>query len=112
MQRVEAIIRLSELDEVKWALDAVGITGMTLSKVRGSGRARDREQACSSSACVAEFSPKVKIEIVVTDGQVEAILGAIERGAKTGKIGDGKIFVTKVPEVVRIRTGQHGEPAL
>jgi nitrogen regulatory protein P-II 1 len=112
MQRIEAIIRLSELDQVKWALDAVGITGMTLSKVRGFGRARDRARVGSSSAYGADSPPKVKIEIVVTDGQVEAILGAIERGAKTGRVGDGKIFVSKVPEVVRIRTGEHGEAAL
>jgi nitrogen regulatory protein P-II 1 len=112
MQRIEAIIRPSELDEVKAALDDVGITGMTLSEVRGFGRTRGREQASGRPGYVVDFVAKVKIEIVVTDGQVESILEAIERAAKTGRIGDGKIFVSKVPEVVRIRTGEHGEAAL
>jgi nitrogen regulatory protein P-II 1 len=111
MQRIEAIIRLSELDEVKGALDEVGITGMTLSEVRGFGRTGGRE-VYRGSAYLIDFVAKVKIEIVVMDVQVESILDAIERGAKTGKIGDGKIFVTNVPEVVRIRTGEHGEHAL
>ncbi|HTB71885.1 MAG TPA: P-II family nitrogen regulator [Polyangiaceae bacterium] len=112
MQRIEAIIRFSELDEVKEALDEVGITGMTLSEVRGFGLTRGRTPAYLCSAFAVDLMPQVKIEILATDGHVESILDAIERGAKTGRVGDGKIFVTNVPEVVRIRTGQHGEPAL
>jgi nitrogen regulatory protein P-II 1 len=112
VQRVEAIIRLSELADVKEALDEVGITGMTLSRVRGFGRTGGNKDVYWDSAGVVDVVSNVKIEIVVTDGQVEFILDAIERGAKTGKIGDGKIFVTNVPDVVRIRTGEHGEPAL
>jgi nitrogen regulatory protein P-II 1 len=112
MQQIEAIIRFSELDAVKDALDKVGITGMTLSEVRGFGRTGRRPQPHLDAAFAVDCASQVKIEILATDGHVESILEAIERGAKTGKIGDGKIFVTKVPEVVRIRTGQHGEPAL
>jgi len=113
MQRIEAIIRLSKLDEVREALDEVGITGMTLSEVKGFGRSGGRNGGSGPAAGhVVAFVTKVKIEIVVADGQVGAILDAIERGAKTGKIGDGKIFVTDVTEVVGIRTGAHGEQAL
>lgn len=112
MRRIEAIIRFSELDEVKDALDKIGIAGMTLSEVRGFGRTGGRPQPRLDAAVAIDCAPQVKIEIVATDGHVESLLEAIERGAKTGKVGDGKIFVTNVPEVVRIRAGQHGEPAL
>jgi nitrogen regulatory protein P-II 1 len=112
MQRIEAIIRPSELDEVKESLEAVGVTGMTLSEVKGFGRTGGRREVYMGSAYVVDFVTKVKIEIVATDAQVGAILGAIERAAKTGKIGDGKIFVSDVAEAVRIRTGEHGERAL
>jgi nitrogen regulatory protein P-II 1 len=112
MQRIEAIIRPSKVDEVKEALDDVGVTGMTLLEVKGFGRTGGRREVYRGSAYVVDFVTKVKIEVVVTDGQVESVLGAIERAAKTGKIGDGKIFVVNVPEVVRIRTGEHGEQAL
>jgi nitrogen regulatory protein P-II 1 len=112
MQRIEAIIRPSELDEVKESLEAVGVTGMTLSEVKGFGRTGGRREVYMGSAYVVDFVTKVKIEIVAADAQVGAILEAIERAAKTGKIGDGKIFVSDVAEVVRIRTGEHGERAL
>jgi nitrogen regulatory protein P-II 1 len=112
MQRIEAIIRPSKVDEVKEALDDVGVTGMTLLEVKGFGRTGGRREVYRGSAYVVDFVTKVKIEVGVTDGQVESVLGAIERAAKTGKIGDGKIFVVNVPEVVRIRTGEHGEQAL
>jgi nitrogen regulatory protein P-II 1 len=112
MQRIEAIIRPSELDEVKESLEAVGVTGMTLSEVKGFGRTGGRREIYMGSAYVVDFVTKVKIEIVAADAQVGAILEAIERAAKTGKIGDGKIFVSDVAEAVRIRTGEHGERAL
>jgi nitrogen regulatory protein P-II 1 len=112
MRRIEAIIRPSKLDEVKEALHEVGITGMTISEVKGFGRTGGRKEVYRGSAYVVDFVPKVKIEIVAADGQVESILEAIARAAKTGKIGDGKIFVMNVPEALRIRTGERGEQAL
>jgi nitrogen regulatory protein P-II 1 len=112
MRRIEAIIRPSKLDEVKDALHEVGITGMTISEVKGFGRTGGRKEVYRGSAYVVDFVPKVKIEIVAADGQVESILEAIARAAKTGKIGDGKIFVMNVPEALRIRTGERGEQAL
>jgi nitrogen regulatory protein P-II 1 len=112
MRRIEAIIRPSKLDEVKEALHEVGITGMTISEVKGFGRTGGRKEVYRGSAYVVDFVPKVKIEIVAADAQVESILEAIARAAKTGKIGDGKIFVMTVPEALRIRTGERGEQAL
>jgi nitrogen regulatory protein P-II 1 len=112
MKRVEAIIRPAKLDDVKDALAELGISGMTLSEVKGFGRTGGRKEVYRGSAYVVDFVPKVKVEVVAPDSVVAGILDAIERAAKTGKIGDGKIFVTDVPEAVRIRTGEHGEPAL
>jgi nitrogen regulatory protein P-II 1 len=112
MKRVEAIIRPSKLDDVKDALAEVGIMGMTLSEVKGFGRTGGRKEVYRGSAYVVDFVPKVKIEIVAPETMVGTILDAIENAAKTGKIGDGKIFVSDVPEAVRIRTGERGEPAL
>jgi nitrogen regulatory protein P-II 1 len=112
MKRVEAIIRPAKLDEVKEALADVGVTGMTLSEVKGFGRTGGRKEVYRGSAYVVDFVPKVKVEVVAADRLVSAIIEAIERAAKTGKIGDGKIFVTDVPEAVRIRTGEHGDQAI
>ncbi len=112
MKRVEAIIRPSKLDEVKEALAEVGITGLTLSEVKGFGRTGGRKEIYRGSAYIVDFVPKVKIEVVAASGQVPAIIDAIEHAAKTGKIGDGKIFVSDVIEAVRIRTGEHDEHAL
>src|SRR5579859_7001057 len=112
MKRVEAIIRPSKLDEVKEALSEVGIRGMTVVEVKGFGRTGGRKEVYRGSAYVVDFVPKVKIEVVVTDAMVAGVIAAIENAAKTGKIGDGKVFVFDVPEAVRIRTGEHGEPAL
>jgi nitrogen regulatory protein P-II 1 len=112
MQLIEAIIRPSKLDEVKEALEEVGVTGMTVTEVRGFGRTGGRTEIYRGSAYVVDFVTKVKLEIVVADGQAEDILEAIVRTAMTGKIGDGKIFVMNVPEAIRIRTGEHGEHAL
>jgi nitrogen regulatory protein P-II 1 len=112
MKRIEAIIRPSKLDEVKEALSAIGIQGMTVLEVKGFGRTGGRKEVYRGSAYVVDFVPKVRIEIVAADGLVSSVLDAIEKGAKTGKIGDGKIFVTDVIEAVRIRTGERGEEAL
>jgi nitrogen regulatory protein P-II 1 len=112
MKRVEAIIRPAKLDEVKEALAEVGIAGMTLSEVKGFGRTGGRKEVYRGSAYVVDFVPKVKVEIVVPDAMVAAVIAAIEVAARTKKIGDGKIFVYDVPEAVRIRTGERGEPAL
>jgi nitrogen regulatory protein P-II 1 len=112
MKRIEAIIRPSKLDEVKEALNDVGIAGMTVSEIKGFGRTGGRKEVYRGSAYVVDFVPKVMILIVAPDKLVATVLEAIERSAKTGKIGDGKIFVSDVLEAVRIRTGEHGEEAI
>jgi nitrogen regulatory protein P-II 1 len=112
MKRIEAIIRPSKLDEVKEALHDVGITGMTLYETKGFGRTGGRKEIYRGSAYVVDFVPKVMIEIVAVDGLVAGIIDAIQQSARTGKIGDGKIFVSDVVEVVRIRTGEHGDDAI
>jgi nitrogen regulatory protein P-II 1 len=112
MKRIEAIIRPSRLDEVKEALSAVGIQGMTVLEVKGFGRTGGRKEVYRGSAYVVDFVPKVLIDIVTADDLVGPVLDAIEKAAKTGKIGDGKIFVTDVVEAVRIRTGERGQEAL
>jgi nitrogen regulatory protein P-II 1 len=112
MKRIEAIIRPSKLDEVKEALSEIGIKGMTVSEVKGFGRTGGRREVYRGSAYVVDFLPKVRVEIVVPENLVAAIVEAIQRMAKTGKIGDGKIFVSDVLEAVRIRTGEHGEDAI
>ena len=112
MKRIEAVVRPSKLDEVKEALSEVGIKGMTVSEVKGFGRTGGRREVYRGSAYVVDFSPKVMIEIVAHDDLVTTIIEAIQAVAKTGKIGDGKIFVSDVLEVVRIRTGERGEDAV
>ncbi|MGA7121881.1 MAG: P-II family nitrogen regulator [Polyangiaceae bacterium] len=112
MKRIEAVIRPSKLDEVKEALAEVGIKGMTVSEVKGFGRTGGRREVYRGSAYVVDFTPKVMVEIVAHDDLVTTILEAIQTVAKTGKIGDGKIFVSDVVEVVRIRTGERGEDAI
>lgn len=112
MKRIEAIIRPSKLDEVKEALSDVGIKGMTITEVKGFGRTGGRKEVYRGSAYVVDFVPKVKVEIVAPDLMVSSILDVVEKAAKTGKIGDGKIFVSDVPEAVRIRTGERGEDAI
>jgi nitrogen regulatory protein P-II 1 len=111
MKRIEAIVRPSKLDEVKEALNDVGIAGMTVTEAKGFGRTGGRKEIYRGSAYVVDFVPKVLIEIVVADGVVDQVLDAIEKSAKTGKIGDGKVFVSDILEVVRIRTGERGEQA-
>ena len=112
MKKIEAIIKPFKLDEVKDALAEVGIQGMTVTEVKGFGRTGGKKEVYRGSSYVVDFVPKVKVEVVVADEQVNAVIDAIERSARTGRIGDGKIFVVPVEEVVRIRTGETGEQAL
>jgi len=112
MKKIEAIIKPFKLDEVKEALADVGVLGLTVTEVKGFGRQKGHTELYRGAEYVVDFLPKVKIEVVLTDEMVPKALEAIERSAKTGRIGDGKIFVTSVDEVVRIRTGERGEPAL
>jgi nitrogen regulatory protein P-II 1 len=112
MKRIEAIIRPSKLDDVKEALSQVGVQGMTVVEVKGFGRTGGRKEVYRGSAYVVDFVPKVRVEVVCADDLVAPILDAVEKAASTGKIGDGKIFVTDVVEVVRIRTGERGTEAI
>ena len=112
MKKVEAIIKPFKLDEVKDAVGEVGIKGMTVTEVKGFGRTGGKREVYRGSAYVVDFVPKVKIEVVVTDEQVVAVLDAIQKSAHTGRIGDGKIFVSPVEEAIRIRTGDRGEEAI
>jgi len=112
MKKIEAIIKPFKLDEVKEALADVGVLGLTVTEVKGFGRQKGHTELYRGAEYVVDFLPKVKIEIVLADETVAKALEAIERAAKTGRIGDGKIFVSTVDEVVRIRTGERGEPAL
>ena len=112
MKKVEAIIKPFKLDEVKDALAEVGIQGMTVTEVKGFGRTGGKKEVYRGSAYVVDFVPKIKIEIVVPESLVHPVIDAIEKTAKTGRIGDGKIFVTQVDEAVRIRTGERGEEAI
>jgi nitrogen regulatory protein P-II 1 len=112
MKKIEAIIKPFKLDEVKEALSDVGVLGLTVTEVKGFGRQKGHTELYRGAEYVVDFLPKVKVEVVLVDEMVPRALEAIERAAKTGRIGDGKIFVTNVEEVVRIRTGERGEPAL
>jgi nitrogen regulatory protein P-II 1 len=112
MKKVEAIIKPFKLDEVKDALAEVGVQGMTVTEVKGFGRTGGKKEVYRGSAYVVDFMPKVKVDIVVPDHMVSSVIDAIEKTAKTGKIGDGKIFVMPVEEAVRIRTGERGEDAI
>jgi len=112
MKKVEAIIKPFKLDEVKEALSEVGVQGITVTEVKGFGRQRGHTELYRGAEYVVDFLPKVKLEIIVKADQVDQVVEAIAAAAKTGRIGDGKIFVTDVGEVVRIRTGETGEAAL
>jgi nitrogen regulatory protein P-II 1 len=112
MRKVEAIIKPFKLDEVKEALNEIGVQGMTVTEVKGFGRTGGKKEVYRGSAYVVDFVPKVKIEIIVKDDIVHQVLTTISEAAKTGRIGDGKIFVTPVDEVIRIRTGEKGEDAI
>lgn len=112
MKKIEAIIKPFKLDEVKDALNEIGIQGMTVTEVKGFGRQKGHVELYRGAEYDISFIPKVKIEVVVADAIAEKVLAAIQDKAKTGKIGDGKIFITKLEEVVRIRTGERGESAI
>jgi len=112
MKKIEAIIKPHKLDEVKDRLRQIGISGMTVSEVKGFGRTGGKTEVYRGSAYVVDFVPKVKIEIVVKDAMVSDVVQAVASTAKTGKIGDGKVFVTPVDEAVRIRTDEKGEDAI
>jgi nitrogen regulatory protein P-II 1 len=112
MKKIEAIFKPFKLDEVREALSEVGITGLTVTEVKGFGRQRGHTELYRGAEYVVDFLPKVKVEVVVPDAMVEQSIDAIVKAARTGKIGDGKIFVTSVEQVVRIRTGETGEAAV
>ena len=112
MKKVEAVIKPFKLDEVKEALGGVGVQGITVSEVKGFGRQRGHTELYRGAEYVVDFLPKVKLEVIVKDDQVEPVIKAVAEAAKTGRIGDGKIFVTAVEEVIRIRTGETGDSAL
>src|SRR5262245_51950305 len=112
MKKIEAVIKPFKLDEVKETLSEIGVQGMTVTEVKGFGRTGGKKEVYRGSAYVVDFVPKVKIEIIVKDDLVNQVLETISAAAKTGRIGDGKIFVTPVDEVIRIRTGEKGEDAI
>jgi nitrogen regulatory protein PII len=112
MKKIEAIIKPFKLEEVKDALADVGIEGMTVVEVKGFGRQKGHTEIYRGSEYTVDFLPKIKLEIVIADGQVDAAVAAILKSAKTGKIGDGKIFVSNVEQSVRIRTEEKGEQAV
>ncbi|HEX9777113.1 MAG TPA: P-II family nitrogen regulator [Geopsychrobacteraceae bacterium] len=112
MRKVEAIIKPFKLDEVKEALNEIGIQGITVSEVKGFGRQKGHTELYRGAEYVVDFIPKIKMEIIVADEMVEQVVNTIAEAAKTGRIGDGKIFVTSIDDVLRIRTGERGEDAL
>src|SRR3954452_20624918 len=112
MKKIEAIVRPHRLDEVKDGLKQAGVTGMTVVEVKGFGRTGGKTEVYRGSAYVVDFVPKMRIDVVVKDSMVSEAVQAIMGAAKTGKIGDGKIFVTPIDEAVRIRTGERGDEAL
>jgi len=112
MKKIEAIIKPFKLDDVKDALSEIGVHGLTAMEVKGFGRQRGHTELYKGAEYVVDFLPKVKLEVVVNDDLVAKVVETIERAAKSGKIGDGKIFVLPVDEVVRIRTGERGVDAL
>jgi len=112
MKKVEAIIKPFKLEDVKDELNKIGIKGITVSEVKGFGRQKGHTELYRGAEYIVDFLPKVKMEIVVDDGLVEQVVEVIEETARTGKIGDGKIFVTPVDEVIRIRTGERGPRAV
>ncbi|MGD8591100.1 MAG: P-II family nitrogen regulator [Chromatiales bacterium] len=112
MKKVEAIIKPFKLEDVREALSEVGITGMTATEVKGFGRQKGHTELYRGAEYVVDFLPKVKLEVVISADQVQACIDAITNAARTGKIGDGKIFVSSVDQVIRIRTGEEGEAAI
>ena len=112
MKKIEAIVKPFKLDEVREALSEIGVTGLTVTEVKGFGRQKGHTELYRGAEYVVDFLPKVKIEVVVTEKMLESAIEAIVKAARTGKIGDGKIFVSTVEQVVRIRTGETNEAAV
>ena len=112
MKKIDAIIKPFKLDEVKEALNEIGIQGITVCEVKGFGRQKGHTELYRGAEYVVDFIPKIKLEIVVADEMVQQVLETVQKTARTGRIGDGKIFVTPVEAIVRIRTGETGEDAL
>jgi len=112
MKKIEAIIKPFKLDDVREALSGIGITGMTVSEIKGFGRQKGHTELYRGAEYVVDFLPKLKLDIVVSDNQLDECIEAITNAARTGKIGDGKIFVYPVEQVVRIRTGEQGDEAV
>jgi len=112
MKKIEAIIKPFKLEEVKDALSDIGIEGMTVSEVKGFGRQKGHTEIYRGSEYTVDFLPKIKLEVVISDSRVEGAVAAIVKAAKTGKIGDGKVFVSNVEEAVRIRTDEKGDTAV
>jgi nitrogen regulatory protein P-II 1 len=112
MKKIEAVIKPFKLDEVKEALQELGVQGMTVIEAKGYGRQKGHTELYRGAEYVIDFLPKIKLEVVLADDQVEAVVEAIIQAARTGRIGDGKIFVSDVEEVIRIRTGERGPSAI
>jgi nitrogen regulatory protein P-II 1 len=112
MKKIEAVVRHFKLEEVKDALTKIGIQGMTVSEVRGFGRQKGHKEQYRGAEYTVDFLPKVKMEVVVDDGAAQSVIDTILQTARTGQIGDGKIFVTNLEEVIRIRTGETGADSL
>ena len=112
MKKIEAVIKPFKLDDVREALSEVGVTGVTVTEVKGFGRQKGHTELYRGAEYVVDFLPKIKIEVIVADETVEQAVEAIIKAARTGKIGDGKIFVMPVEQVIRIRTGEAGEAAI
>jgi len=112
MKKIEAIVKPFKLDEVREALSEIGVTGLTVTEVKGFGRQKGHTELYRGAEYVVDFLPKVKVEVVVADKLAESAIEAIVKSARTGKIGDGKIFVTSVEQVIRIRTGETDEAAV
>ena len=112
MKKIEAVIKPFKLDEVKEALQEMGVQGMTVLEAKGYGRQKGHTELYRGAEYVVDFLPKIKVEVVVEDSQLDAALEAITNAARTGRIGDGKIFVSEITEVVRIRTGETGPSAV
>ena len=112
MKKIEAVIKPFKLDEVKEALHEIGLQGITVTEAKGFGRQKGHTELYRGAEYVVDFLPKVKLEIVLEDGLVERAVEAIQRAAHTGRIGDGKVFITNVEEAIRIRTGERGTEAI
>ncbi len=112
MKKVEAVIKPFKLDEVKDKLNEIGIKGITVSEVKGFGRQKGHTELYRGAEYVVDFLPKIKLEIIIPDSQLDDVVNAIIKSAQTGRIGDGKIFITNLEDTIRIRTGEHGEDAI